>query len=83
MGDFNRSPEALLEQQWPPALKGSIITPNVSITCNAGKGSLIDYAVASHSCHRLIHDVRAIYDGIPISTHTAIEYQLKGNHLLH
>ena len=47
LADFNTPPEELQRAGWLEKLKARIMKPDAEITCHAGHGSLIDYAIVS------------------------------------
>eukprot|EP00959_Pyramimonas_sp_CCMP1952_P141371 2958974-Pyramimonas_sp.AAC.1 len=46
MADWNLTPLAVEKSGLPQRLGGKVIRPSVEVTCDKGKGSLIDSAVA-------------------------------------
>ena len=46
MADWNLTPAAVEKSGLPRRLGGKVIRPNVEVTCDKGKGSLIDFALA-------------------------------------
>jgi hypothetical protein len=61
--DWNVTPEELLQSVWIRQAKGVVIKPPVENTCNAGRGAMLDFVVASPECAELIEAIEVDYDG--------------------
>eukprot|EP00959_Pyramimonas_sp_CCMP1952_P017737 376442-Pyramimonas_sp.AAC.1 len=68
MGDFNIPANDLDLSGFPQLARGRVCTPSdVEVTCAQGRGSMIDYVVASKDLAYLL-DVKS-FDPSPFKTH--------------
>ena len=73
-GDWNLTPDELLDKEWDVMAKGACILPDAECTTTQSNGRLIDYAIASRTMANLIiGKPRLVYD-LPCRPHLGIEY---------
>lgn len=72
-GDFNAPPAELEATGWPKMLHATVVAPSQA-TCHQGKGSTIDYLLASTALSGLLQ-LRVI-DEVPWGPHSALEVVL-------
>ena len=75
LGDYNHTPEQIINMGYSPAMRGSILTPQCPWTCRAGKGSIIDYGIGSYNFKALVKSILPVYD-IPVKPHIGVAYQV-------
>ena len=76
MADWNLTPAAVEKSGLPRRLGGTVIRPNVEVTCDKGKGSLIDFALAREDISEGI-SIEAVA-AVPWRTHTGLRLILPG-----
>ena len=74
-GDFNMSPQSVLESGWPTQLGAYVLAPEGCITCTTGSGSVLDFAVISACLQPVVQGLRPIA-GNPFRPHLGLELLL-------
>ncbi|CAK0845035.1 unnamed protein product [Prorocentrum cordatum] len=76
VADWNLTPTALERNSFLKDVGGTIVLPDVRVTCDKGAGSLIDYAVASVSVADLV-SVKGVLT-VPWKVHCGLHVEIQG-----
>ena len=74
IGDFNQTPDQLIEWGVLTPMAGHVLAPRAALTCTSGTGRLIDYVVCSKSLLPVLH--LQTEENVPWKPHVGLRLRL-------